>query len=42
MIWLVHSCYSFLWGVSSPEDLCRRAAERGHAAVVCWSVSRKS
>ncbi|SHG01942.1 DNA polymerase III, alpha subunit [Desulfacinum infernum DSM 9756] len=35
MICLVHSSYSFMWGVSSPEDLCRRAAERGHAVVAC-------
>ncbi|MGQ9485994.1 MAG: DNA polymerase III subunit alpha [Desulfosoma sp.] len=35
MLWVVHTFYSFLRGVSSPEALCRRAVERGHKAVLC-------
>ncbi|ROR01844.1 DNA polymerase III subunit alpha [Desulfosoma caldarium] len=35
MLWVVHTFYSFMRGVSSPEMLCRRAAERGHKAVLC-------
>ncbi len=35
MLWVLHSFYSLMWGVNSPEVLCRRAAERGHEVVVC-------
>ncbi len=35
MLWVVHTFYSFMRGVSSPEVLCQRAAERGHKAVLC-------
>ncbi|WP_448382999.1 DNA polymerase III subunit alpha [Desulfosoma sp.] len=35
MVCVVHTFYSFMRGVSSPEALCRRAAQRGHRAVLC-------
>ncbi len=35
MLCVVHTFYSFMRGASSPEALCRRAAERGHTAVLC-------
>lgn len=35
MVCVVHTFYSFMRGVSSPEGLCRRAAERGHRTVLC-------
>lgn len=35
MLWVVHTFYSFMRGVSSPEVLCERAAHRGHRVVLC-------